>query len=764
MAMEGKAEPHLRTRIIGPHHIRRMWLVGLFSAQCCCLSFFATSAIAQSIAANDVLASRLSVSVDTNPNAGNALNDAEIGPELLSESDEPSAGPAQPILVAPAHAGAPIQTMQEALARRGSITFRKTSLQEVVFLLSDLWQINIVAGEKVEGTVSGVFNDAPLSDVLSAILTSSGYGFTSAGNSLIVMPIEDVGTNSPEFRSRTLPLLITDETQRTSTIEAAKMLLSDRGQIQSFGRSSVLVIDTPDRINRVEEMFVSIGAGGRPPTTSDFNGGAINGGPGNSGDTAGDSNMAALTGNGGIWAPLRIAYFTPQYTEASEMAESLTQALGNGQPAGAAPAEGGANAAAMNEGPIVAVYKEENRIMVKGTPQELTLAAEAFQQLDVPRAQVRITTMIYDVSLRELEELGVDWSRNFRLNSVDGTPLSEFAGNVGEAVGFSTGGATGAASIGLRTLSNNFDASAFLNALDSTSEAKLLADPSITTADRREASIKIVQRIPVIAAAPTQQQGVVFAQVEFEDAGIILRVTPRISNDETIEMKVQPEYSVVTDFINDNPIIDSRTAETTVRVKNGHMFVLGGLRQKTINETVGGVPWLRDIKYVGKLFQNHTTEVRESELIVFLKPELIRPKYHGTPREQIAYRVAGNQLDSIPYASCCPQTPMCCDPKCPNHHPRCRINGGSHELRMIGDDGMTPYSVAYSDEQFQYIDEGDAMPEAPTAYRNEQFIPLYDAEAVTPTELAPVQVAPVHVAPYESLPHPSLTPSAQDVQ
>jgi len=417
-----------------------------------------------------------------------------------------------------------------------------------------------------------------------------------------------------------------------------------------------------------------------------------------------------MMGNGGVWAPLRIAYFTPQYTEASEMAVALTQALGNGQvgsgqvgngTASGGNAVGGANSAI--EGPIVAVYKEENRIMVKGTPEELSLAAEAFQQLDLPRAQVRITAMIYDVGLKDLEALGVNWSRNFRLNTVDGTPLSEFAGNVSEAVGFSTGGAAGAASIGLRTLSNNFDAGAFLNALDSTSEAKLLADPSITTADRREASIKIVQRIPVVAAAPVEQSNVVFAQVEFEDAGIILKVTPRISHDNTIEMKVQPEYSVVTDYINDNPVIDSRTAETTVRVRNGHMFVLGGLRQKTINETVGGVPWLRDIKYVGKLFQNHTTEVRESELIVFLKPELICPTYHGAPREQIAYRVTEGQLDSIPYASCCPQTPKCCDPKCPNHHRRCRINGGSHELQLIGDEGITPFELAYHPKQSEFL-------------------------------------------------------------
>ena len=73
------------------------------------------------------------------------------------------------------------------------------------------------------------------------------------------------------------------------------------------------------------------------------------------------------------------------------MAESLTTALGDDA--------------------VIAVYEEENRIMVKGDPDMLRLATEAIEQLDVPRAQVRITAMIYDVGLNELERLGVDWSQ-----------------------------------------------------------------------------------------------------------------------------------------------------------------------------------------------------------------------------------------------------------------------------------------------------------------------------------------------------------------
>ena len=93
-------------------------------------------------------------------------------------------------------------SVEEALEARGSVTFRKTPLSEVVFLLSDLWHINIVAGENVSGEVSGSFHNAPLREVLSAVLTSSGYSYRKTGSSLVVLTADQVGTDDPSFRIR----------------------------------------------------------------------------------------------------------------------------------------------------------------------------------------------------------------------------------------------------------------------------------------------------------------------------------------------------------------------------------------------------------------------------------------------------------------------------------------------------------------------------------------------------------------------------------
>lgn len=555
--------------------------------------------------------------------------------------------------------------VEDALEQRGTISFRQTSIQEVVLLLSDLWNVNIVAGQQVTGNVTGTFNDAALRDVLSAILGASGYGYTLSGNSLVVLPAEQVGTVGPEFQSETMPIPPSMQDDVPSLIEAAQLLLSERGRIRAIGSTTVLVIDNADGIARVRDMLRQFGGGQLVASSS---------GP-PAADMTGNPSSAMPASVAAFGARPQIAYFTPQYTEASEMVDALTDALG--------------------EDAVVAVYEAENRLIVKGNPAMLELAHEAVNQLDQPRSQVRITTMIYDVDLEELERLGVNWGRGLRTeDALEGTAFADLTGRVAEAFSYSTLGTEGVSQLGIRTITNAFDTTLLLEALDTSSEAKLLADPSITCADRKPASIKIVEKIPVIAINPVEGSNVVVAQVEFEDAGIILNVVPRVGRDGTIEMNVQPEYSVVTGFTgtegNRYPIIDSRTAETTVRVGDGHMFVLGGLRQKTVTETISGVPYLRDMRFIGKLFRNHDTQVRESELIVFIRPEVITPFDCGRPRQRVAAKTSSYELDAIAHATLCPQLPCCKDPNCPNHHPRPRVNHGSHSLRMFGDVGITP--------------------------------------------------------------------------
>lgn len=368
----------------------------------------------------------------------------------------------------------------------------------------------------------------------------------------------------------------------------------------------------------------------------------------------------------------QMAFFTLQYTEAEEIAEPIRQAFGS----------------TLN----VAVYPQENRLVFVGDAAMLRAGIDMVRQLDRPRPQVRITALIYDVGLNEIKNIGLNLNRQVAEATTTGTEVTESLSDFFHLTGDLTNGTS---SIGLRTLRSSYTSSALLECIQSDGEAKLLADPSITVGDRHDASIRIVRRVPIITANPIQGSDAVFTQTQFEEAGVILVVRPRISRDGTIELSVQPEFSVVSELTESGPVIDSRTADTVVRVVDGEMFVLGGLRQKTIVESVRGIPFLKDVKHIGRLFRGHSTEVRESELIVFLRPEIIHPGACPPQRAAVAHQVATDYLDRIPYAENIPLTPCCRDPNCPNHHPRIRINGGMPGGGMIDSDAFGVDSNAF---------------------------------------------------------------------
>ncbi len=381
----------------------------------------------------------------------------------------------------------------------------------------------------------------------------------------------------------------------------------------------------------------------------------------------------------------------PQYVPVAEVVKGVEMALGN-------------------QGTFVAIEGEE-ALMVTGQPEALKRACFVLNQLDRPRSQVRITAYIYDIALGETERLGFDWSNQFMSQAIDSngiprnqvrtdgglltraqpTSLVGTATPVGASTGTGTGGGGGAATAAagptgsqwvFRTLSSNFELNTVLQALDETKGAKLLADPHVTVLDRQTASIDIVTKIPIQQLTQTQQGGSI-GTTAFEEAGIKLQVVPRISADGMVQMQVTPEFSVLTGFNSTgNPIIDARRATTVVRIANQHTLVIGGLRQKTAVETISGIPGLMHLKFVGRLFSTHNTEMRESELIVFLQPEIVDEYITGLPREQIALDNERIQLSRLPVSCLGPHVPDCRDPECPHHHPRRRTNGG------IPDDGL----------------------------------------------------------------------------
>ena len=149
---------------------------------------------------------------------------------------------------------------------------------------------------------------------------------------------------------------------------------------------------------------------------------------------------------------------------------------------------------------------------------------------------------------------------------------------------------------------------------------KVIARPKLATLDNKEAHIKQGEKIPY---ETTSQAG---TQVQFIDAVLSLRVTPHVTPDGSILMKVmvtRDSRGATRSPINQVPSIDNREASTEVLVKDGETLVIGGIYESDTNETEQGIPWLMKIPILGWLFKNQETLITKRELLIFITPTII---------------------------------------------------------------------------------------------------------------------------------------------
>lgn len=238
--------------------------------------------------------------------------------------------------------------------------------------------------------------------------------------------------------------------------------------------------------------------------------------------------------------------------------------------------------------------EERKSLIVRGTDTELAEVDLFLIDFDKPAPQVVLEVWVQEIATDALQNLGVDWI---------GTP--SFAG--------------GDAPVFFELEWEPWDLVWALRMLEEQGDAKLLANPQITTLSGQPANIFVGDRVPVVLDSPDGTR-----TMEFLESGINLKVTPRISEDDYITILVQPEVST---FIwradTPYPQIRTREAETTVRVKNGQPFVLGGLLQEQENETIKRIPFLSQLPVLGKLFQWKESKQTQTEMTIFLIPRIV---------------------------------------------------------------------------------------------------------------------------------------------
>ena len=501
----------------------------------------------------------------------------------------------------------PSEDLAVALDKPGDLNLHGLSLEAALFTISEQWNINIVSGE-VKGTVNGVFKQAPLREILDAILLSNGYNYRVVGKSLVISSIEQLGQVNPFFQSAIIPVQNADIDE---VVQGAQLLKTPKGEVRPLKSAhSIVVLDFPDRVKMMRDFVATL-------------------------DSAGSGRFAAGEVRNGM--ALEVGTFRTQHISAKSAELALAGVL-------------------SKSGKATAMDKED-RVLVTDYSDNLAMVEKVLASIDRPRPQVRITALIYDISLRDIEKLGINWNPSIHGRpDAAGDPQNKLGVDSLLHVPFQAG--TAGSTLTFMNLNKHIDISAVAVALQGASDARLLADPNVAVLENEVAEFKKVSQIPYQQLTQTQQGGQI-GTTSFKEAGIVLHVTPKISADGLIRMMVNPEVSRLTGFTpgDNQPIIDTNSASTVLSIANKQTVVIGGLRQRSDVGEFNGIPYLKDLHVVGRLFRSRDTDVRESELVVFISPEIIGYIDEPTCRQRLTLDTIHCRLDQIPEGEGCPP---CC--------------------------------------------------------------------------------------------------------
>ncbi len=252
-----------------------------------------------------------------------------------------------------------------------------------------------------------------------------------------------------------------------------------------------------------------------------------------------------------------------------------------------------------------------NSIIFTGTPTDETRLRTAITALDVATQQVTLEAKIIAVNREDSKNLGINWNWDkipqnnnyYDDNDYESSNDENFGGVIHFGANY------------------EFRFNAALNALFAKGKAKILATPRIITIPGKEASIFIGDHIPV--TTEKIENSVTTNTTDYVDAGIKLQYTPIVSSDGMITSVVHTEVSTPA-LISElkNYKITSRTADTTVRMRNGETLVIGGLINEEEQKRLQKVPFLSNIPLLGELFKNRTSSKTKTEVIMILTPHL----------------------------------------------------------------------------------------------------------------------------------------------
>ena len=337
--------------------------------------------------------------------------------------------------------------------------------------------------------------------------------------------------------------------------------------------------------------------------------------------------------------------------EATKLAATLRAAISGearstpATPAAAATGATGATTAASQPstgGQIQADAATNSLIITAPEPQYRQLRA-VIDKLDARRAQVYVESLIAEVNADKAAEFGIQWQGALGQNGdanvgILGTNFKIGGTNI---INLALTGATGTptlasgANFGVAHQTNGVYVLGFLaRYLQSNGDGNILSTPNLLTLDNEEAKIVIAQNVPFVTgqftntgASGTSGSVNPFQTIERKDVGITLKVKPQISENGTVKLTIYQEVSTIqASTLNaaNGPTTNKRSIESNVLVADGSIVVLGGLLQDEYSGNQEKVPGLGDVPLFGNLFKSETRSRKKTNLMVFLRPVVVR--------------------------------------------------------------------------------------------------------------------------------------------
>ena len=366
---------------------------------------------------------------------------------------------------------------------------------------------------------------------------------------------------------------------------------------------------------------------------------------------------------------VRVIYL--EYADAMEVAEVLTRVVQNISRL----EEGGSNRRQGNSDSTIEADEGTNSLIITADTDEMAALEAVIARLDIRRAQVLIEAIIVEMDVTEGQEVGLQWlfsndsgmfgsnisaseaQRQRNQGIADALLPDDGSENIGTRAVAGALSQVPGTTLGWGVVDEDLTMTVILNALESDANSNILSTPSLLTLDNEEAYITVGQQVPFVTGSYTNTgtgNGAQnpFQTIERQSVGVTLKVTPQINEGDAVVLDIVQEVSsVAPSLLASDLITNERKIETMVLANDNDIVVLGGLVRDEVTDQTQGVPVLSDIPLLGRLFRNDSVSVTKNNLLVFIRPTIIRDdedlagataeKYRYIREEQIERRERG---------------------------------------------------------------------------------------------------------------------------